>query len=44
MLDHEYENRLTQVTGAATANFTYDGDGNRVTATEGVTTTVYLGK
>jgi RHS repeat-associated protein len=37
------ENRLITVTGSATANFVYDGDGNRVKATLGPTTTVYIG-
>jgi len=37
------ENRLTSVSGAATATFVYDGDGNRVKATFGATTTVYVG-
>jgi YD repeat-containing protein len=29
----DHANRLTDVTGSATANFKYDGDGNRVKAT-----------
>jgi RHS repeat-associated protein len=37
------ENRLITVTGSATASFVYDGDGNRVKATLGPTTTVYIG-
>jgi RHS repeat-associated protein len=37
------ENRLTQVSGAATASFGYDGDGKRVIGTEGGATTVYIG-
>jgi RHS repeat-associated protein len=37
------ENRLVQVSGAATASFVYDGDGKRVLATEGGTTTVFIG-
>jgi len=31
------------VTGGATASFGYDGDGNRITATFGANTTVYIG-
>jgi RHS repeat-associated protein len=42
-LSYDAENRLTGVSGAATANYLYDGDGNRIRATEGVTTTVYIG-
>jgi RHS repeat-associated protein len=37
------ENRLVQVSGAATASFVYDGDGKRVLAIEGGTTTVFIG-
>ncbi len=37
------ENRLTSVSGAATATFVYDGDGNRVKTAFGSTTTVYVG-
>ncbi|MEW5869739.1 MAG: RHS repeat-associated core domain-containing protein [Chloroflexota bacterium] len=33
---------MTSVSGAATAAYTYTGDGQRIVATEGVTTTVYL--
>ncbi len=40
---YDAENRLTSVSGAATAAFVYDGDGNRVKATFGATTTVYVG-
>ncbi len=40
---YDAENRLTSVSGAATATFVYDGDGNRVKATFGSTTTVYVG-
>ncbi len=40
---YDAENRLTSVSGAATAAFVYDGDGNRVKATFGTTTTVYVG-
>ncbi len=34
-LSYDAENRLVGVTGAATATFVYDGDGNRVKATGG---------
>jgi RHS repeat-associated protein len=37
------ENRLITVTGTATGAFVYDGDGNRVKATLGATTTIYIG-
>ncbi len=37
------ENRMVGVSGAATASFTYDGDGQRVKGTVGSTTTVYVG-
>ncbi len=40
---YDAENRLTGVSGAAAAAFVYDGDGNRVKATFGATTTVYVG-
>ena len=40
---YDPENRLVGVSGAATATFTYDGDGKRVKATVGGTTTVYIG-
>ena len=30
MLGYDVENRLTSVSGAATAGFVYDGDGKRV--------------
>ncbi|MEW5873222.1 MAG: RHS repeat-associated core domain-containing protein [Chloroflexota bacterium] len=33
---------MTGVSGAATASFVYNGDGQRIVASEGVTTTVYL--
>jgi RHS repeat-associated protein len=42
-LAYDAENRLTQVSGAATATFGYDGDGQRVIGTEGGATTVYIG-
>ena len=40
---HSYdaEHQLTGVSGAATATFVYDGDGNRVKTAFGATTTVY---
>ena len=41
-LSYDPENRLVGVSGAATATFTYDGDGKRVKATVGGTTTVYI--
>jgi YD repeat-containing protein len=37
------ENRLTAVSGEATASFVYDGDGRRVKATVGGVTTTYIG-
>jgi len=40
MMVDEAENRLAGVSGAATAAFVYDGDGSRVVATVGMTTTV----
>ncbi|MEI2689426.1 MAG: carbohydrate-binding domain-containing protein [Anaerolineae bacterium] len=42
---YDAENRLTQATrmGLAQATFVYDGDGNRVKATFGSMTTVYVG-
>jgi YD repeat-containing protein len=40
-LAYDEENRLTSVSGAASATFVYDGDGNRVKATFGSATTVY---
>ena len=42
-LGYDAENRLTSVSGAATATFVYDGDGNRVKATVGGVTTTYIG-
>jgi YD repeat-containing protein len=41
-LVYDAENRLSGVSGAATATFVYDGDGNRVSETIGATTTKYL--
>ena len=43
-LSYDPENRLVGVSGAASASFVYDGDGKRVKATVGGTTTVYIGK
>jgi len=40
---YDGENHLLTVWGGATAAFVYDGDGNRVKATIGSTTTVYIG-
>ena len=40
---YDAENHLTGVSGSAQAQFTYNGDGQRVVATEGVTTTVFVG-
>ncbi len=40
---YDAENRLVSVSGAAAATFVYDGDGNRVKATFGAMTTVYVG-
>jgi hypothetical protein len=42
-LTYGAENRLTGVSGAASATFVYDGDGNRVKATLGGVTTAYVG-
>ena len=42
-LGYDAENHLVSVTGAATATFYYDGDGNRVKGTIGGTTTTYIG-
>ena len=39
----DIENRLISVSGAATASFAYDGDGNRVKATVSGVTTTFLG-
>jgi hypothetical protein len=43
LFDYDEENHLTGVSGAATATFVYDGDGNRVKGTVGGVTTVYIG-
>jgi YD repeat-containing protein len=42
-LTYDAENRLTAVSGGATASFVYDGDGNRVKATVAGVTTAYVG-
>ena len=42
-LSYDAENRLVGVSGAATATFVYDGDGNRVKGTVGSATTAYVG-
>ena len=42
-LSYDTENHLTGVSGAATASFVYDGDGNRVKGTVSGATTVYIG-
>ncbi len=42
-LAYDPENHMTSVSGAAAATFTYNGDGQRISATEGLTTTVYVG-
>jgi RHS repeat-associated protein len=42
-LTYDPENHLTNVTGAATAQFTYNGDGQRVKSVEKGTTKVYIG-
>ncbi|MEW5871177.1 MAG: hypothetical protein AB1894_18020 [Chloroflexota bacterium] len=41
-LGYDPENHMISVSGAAAAAYTYTGDGQRIVATEGVTTTVYL--
>jgi RHS repeat-associated protein len=42
-LSYDAENRLTGVSGSATASYVYDGDGNRVKATVNGVTSVYVG-
>ncbi len=42
-LTYDAENRLVEVNNGATARFVYDRDGNRVKATLGSTTIVYVG-
>jgi RHS repeat-associated protein len=42
-LAYDAENRLVQVTGAVTETFKYNGDGQRIIATQGITTTIYIG-
>src|SRR5258706_4315461 len=41
-LAYNAENQLISVTGATTATFVYDGDGQRVRATAGGITTTYI--
>lgn len=43
LFTYDAENRLTGVSGGATASFVYDGDGKRVKGTVGDVTTVYIG-
>jgi YD repeat-containing protein len=42
-MTYDIENQLTGVSNRATATFVYDGDGRRVKATFGSSTTVYIG-
>jgi YD repeat-containing protein len=42
-LGYDAENRMIEVTGAYTATYGYDGDGKRILANEGITTTIYIG-
>jgi len=42
-LSYDEENHLIGVSGTVTATYGYDGDGKRVLATQGVTTTVFIG-
>ena len=42
-LGYDAENRLVNVSGAATTAFVYDGDGNRIKATVSGATTTYVG-
>jgi YD repeat-containing protein len=42
-LTYDAENRLARVSGGASASFVYDGDGRRVKATFGSSTSVYIG-
>jgi RHS repeat-associated protein len=41
--EYDGENRLTGVSGGASATFVYDGDGNRVKGTTSAGTTIYIG-
>jgi YD repeat-containing protein len=43
LLSYDADGSLTGVSGAASAAFVYDGDGNRVKGTVNGTTTVYVG-
>jgi len=42
-LTYDAENHMIDVSGTVTATFLYNGDGQRVMSTEGVTKTVYIG-
>ncbi len=42
LLTYDAESRLVSVSGGVTANFVYDGDGNRVKGTVGGTITTYI--
>jgi hypothetical protein len=42
-LAYDAENRMVQVSGAVNETFQYNGDGQQVIATQGVTPTVYIG-
>jgi len=42
-MSYDAENRLVSVSGASTATFVYDGDGNRVKRTVNGTTKTYIG-
>jgi RHS repeat-associated protein len=42
-LTYDAENRLVSVSGAVTASFVFDGDGNRVKSTIASTTTTFVG-
>ena len=43
LLSYDAENHLVSVSGAATASFVYDGDGNRIKGTVAGNATTYLG-
>ena len=42
-LSYDAQNRLASVSGAASATFTYDGDGNKVKVVEGGKTKIFVG-
>jgi YD repeat-containing protein len=42
-MTYDVENRLIAMTGGVRSSYVYDGAGNRVKETSGVTTTVYIG-